>query len=180
MSLATFNYERVKNLYSKDIERGNIIFIMRKLRDEENWTICDVIWEPFYKCKWEGEYLWGNSHMGKITVKHGTVIKYIFEEFLKGAKKPFRYTQETKMRGAHEENTFQSNDEELEKRSRAHDNFNKLLLFSRFVVLLQIVVTCTCLYLNRYEMKMRMSQWVSMVNRWQVLLTKVFLNFSQF
>ena len=68
------------------------------------------------------------------------------------------------MRGAHEENTFQSNVEELEKRSRAHDNFNKLLLFSRFVVLLQIVVTCTCLCLNRYEMKMRMSLWVSMVN----------------
>ena len=44
------------------------------------------------------------------------------------------------MKGAHEENTFQSNVEVLQKLSRAHDNFNKLLLFSRFVVLLQIVI----------------------------------------
>ena len=44
------------------------------------------------------------------------------------------------MRGAHEENTFQSNVEGLQKRGRAHDNFNELLLFSRFVVLLQIVM----------------------------------------
>ena len=44
------------------------------------------------------------------------------------------------MKGAHEENTFQSNVEGLQKRSRAHDNFNKLLLFSRFVVLLQIAM----------------------------------------
>ena len=39
---------------------------------------------------WEGEYLWGNFHMGNITVKHRTVIKHNFEEFLKGAKKPFQ------------------------------------------------------------------------------------------
>ena len=45
------------------------------------------------------------------------------------------------MSGAYdEENTFQSNVEGLDKRSRAHDNFKKLLLFSRFVVLLQIVI----------------------------------------
>ena len=44
------------------------------------------------------------------------------------------------MKGAHEENTFQSNVEGLQKLSRAHHNFNKLLLFSRFVVLLQIVI----------------------------------------
>ena len=45
------------------------------------------------------------------------------------------------MSGAYEENTFQSNVEGLQKRSRAHDNFNKLLLLSIFVVLLQIVIT---------------------------------------
>ena len=63
---------------------------MRKLSDEENWAICDVNWEPFHKCKWEGEYLWGNFHMGNITVKHRTVIKHNFEEFFKEAKKPFQ------------------------------------------------------------------------------------------
>ena len=43
----------------------------------------------------------------------------------------------------HEKNTRSSqwsNVEGLQKRSRAHDDFNKLLLFSRFVVLLQIVM----------------------------------------
>ena len=95
----------------------------------------------FHKCKWEGEYLWGEFPYGKDYVKHRTVTKQIFiEEFLKEAKKPFQYTQETKMRGAHEENTFQANVEGLQKRSRADDNFNKLLLFSRFVVLLHIVM----------------------------------------
>ena len=60
---------------------------MRKLRDEENWTIRDVNWEPFPKCKWEGEHLWENFRMGNITVKHRTTIKHNFEEFLKGVKK---------------------------------------------------------------------------------------------
>ena len=60
---------------------------MRKLRDEENWTIPDVNWEPFPKCKWEGEHLWENFRMGNITVKHRTGIKHNFEEFLKGVKK---------------------------------------------------------------------------------------------
>ena len=63
---------------------------MRKLRDEENWTICDVNWEPFHKCKGEDEHLWGNFHLGNITVKHRTAIKQNFEEFLKGAKKRFQ------------------------------------------------------------------------------------------
>ena len=63
---------------------------MRKLRDEENWAICDVNWEPFHKCKMEGENLWGNFHMGNITVKHRTVIKHNFEDFFKEAKKPFQ------------------------------------------------------------------------------------------
>ena len=68
---------------------------MRKLRDEENWAICDVNWEPFHKCKWEVEHLWrnfhlwGNFHMGNITVKHRTAIKHSFEEFFKGEKKRF-------------------------------------------------------------------------------------------
>ena len=85
---ACINYERVKNLYFKDFERS---FTMWKLRDEENWAICDVNWKPFHKCKWEGEYLWGNFRMGKITVKHRAGIKHIFiEEFLKEAKKPFQ------------------------------------------------------------------------------------------
>ena len=60
---------------------------MRKLRDEENWTIRDVNWEPFPKCKWEGEHLWENFRMGNITVKHRTAIKHNFEEFLKEVKK---------------------------------------------------------------------------------------------
>ena len=45
------------------------------------------------------------------------------------------------MKGAHEENTFQSNVEGLQKCSRADHNLNKLLLFSRFAVVLQIVMT---------------------------------------
>ena len=85
------------------------------------------------------------------------------------------------MRGAHEENIFQSNVEGLQKRSRADHNFNKLLFFPRFVVVLQIVMAYLH-SLNRYEifLEMRMSQWVSMVNSWQVLLTKVLIKFSQF
>ena len=63
---------------------------MRKFRDEENWAICNVNWEPFHKCKWEGEYLWVNFHMGNFTVKHRTAIKHNFEEFLKGVKKRFQ------------------------------------------------------------------------------------------
>ena len=59
-----------------------------------------------------------------------------------------------------------------------HVDFNKLLLFSRFVVLLQIVIA----YSNRYEifLEMRMSQCISMAQSQQVLLTKVFLKFSRF
>ena len=64
-----------------------------------------------------------------------------FEEFLKGAKKRF---QEAKMRGAHQMkwtlSTFKSNVEGLQKRTggsaHVHADFNKLLLFSRLVVLL--------------------------------------------
>ena len=74
--------------------------------------------------------------MGNIAVKHRTSEKQTQneEKSVLNSRNQNGRTTWGKM------NTFQWNVEGIQKHWRAHDSFKKLLLFSRFVVLLQIVI----------------------------------------
>ena len=73
--------------------------------------------------------------MGKITVNdtHRTAKKHNFEEFFKDQEYVFNSRKKNERSTWGKMNTFKPNVEGLRKRSGAHDNFNKLLLFSRSV-----------------------------------------------
>ena len=92
-----------KNTIFQGFRKGNRIFIERKLRDEENFAFCDVNCEPFRKCKWEGEYFWEGIYIWETLQSNIEQKKNAILRNFKRSKKAFSI-QETKMRGAHEEN----------------------------------------------------------------------------
>ena len=92
-----------KNTIFQGFRKGNRIFIEQKLRDEENFAFCDVNCEPFRKCKWEGEYFWEGIYIWETLQSNIEQKKNAILRNFKRSKKAFSI-QETKMRGAHEEN----------------------------------------------------------------------------
>ena len=141
----TFKCEKVEKHNFQGFQKGNKNFIKQKLRNQ--WVrktkhFAMLIGNHFNVVNWQVNILlWGNFHMENITVKHNIEQQKKTQcwEIFKRRKKTFSGNKnERSARG--KMSSFQSNVEGLQKRSRVHDNFNKLLLFSRLVFLLQIVI----------------------------------------